>query len=200
MNGDCQAIVGEEKCIRSARSNRSKYCNPHYRQNLAGKPFTHPVKRRPKGSTSERDSTGNKQCGRCDRWLPEDAFRPGQKTSDGLHGFCRDCERAWGRNAYHAAGGYRPEMGIFRKFKLREVTYQEMFSSQNGCCAACGESVAERLNVDHDHSCCNGSTTCGKCTRGLLCRKCNLALGLLEDNLDKVAGLFNYLRGWQNGQ
>lgn len=199
MSDTCEVVIGSEQCSREVRSSRSPYCAPHYRQKLAGKPFTIPKIRRPRGSTSLRDEQGNKQCGRCLDWMPESDFRGGQRTSDGLHGFCRNCERTWSMQAYYKSGGYTPEMGIFRKFKLRESQYQELLEGQGHACAACQESVEERLHVDHDHSCCSGSTTCGECTRGLLCRKCNLALGLLDDNLDRVMSLFNYLKGWKNG-
>lgn len=195
----CSAVIESVQCDRDTYNSRSLYCAPHYRQRLAGKPFARPVVRRPKGSTSMRDSSGNKQCGRCLDWLPEGDFRSGQKTSDGLHGFCKGCERAWSAAAYHKSGGYKPEMGIFRKFKMRESDYQALLESQGYGCASCGVISDERLSVDHDHSCCSGYTTCGNCTRGLLCRKCNLALGLLDDDPVKLSALFNYLKGWQHG-
>lgn len=33
--------------------------------------------------------------------------------------------------------------------------------------------------VDHDHTCCPGERSCGKCVRGWLCRSCNVAEGNL---------------------
>jgi hypothetical protein len=34
--------------------------------------------------------------------------------------------------------------------------------------------------VDHDHSCCQGRRSCGKCVRGALCNRHNLYLGFIE--------------------
>jgi len=45
-------------------------------------------------------------------------------------------------------------------------------------CAVCR--MTENLSVDHDHSCCPGEHSCGKCIRGFLCRTCNFAEGLLK--------------------
>ena len=61
--------------------------------------------------------------------------------------------------------------------------YDEMLVSQDGGCAICGKAPDEsrRLSVDHDHSCCPGAKTCGKCIRGLLCITCNVWLGYYEN-------------------
>lgn len=45
-------------------------------------------------------------------------------------------------------------------------------------CVMCGET--EVLSIDHDHSCCPRTGSCGKCNRGVLCRACNLKAGWLE--------------------
>lgn len=54
-------------------------------------------------------------------------------------------------------------------------------------CHLCGQrfyfgrgSADAVFHIDHDHSCCNGGTSCGKCIRGLLCRSCNMSLGHVE--------------------
>lgn len=46
-------------------------------------------------------------------------------------------------------------------------------------CAVCSLNDRRCLCVDHDHRCCPGDRSCGKCVRGLLCRTCNRIEGLL---------------------
>lgn len=50
---------------------------------------------------------------------------------------------------------------------------------------------------DHDHNCCSGLKSCGRCRRGLLCHKCNRALGNVNDSPEKLEGLADYLRHHQ---
>jgi hypothetical protein len=73
--------------------------------------------------------------------------------------------------------------------------YDKMVKHQNGGCAICHTPTSEgqSLHVDHDHSCCSGEKSCGKCIRGLLCQKCNHALGLLGDNILKLEKAIDYL-------
>lgn len=47
-----------------------------------------------------------------------------------------------------------------------------------------------QVDHDHSHSCRQG---CGKCVRGLLHPKCNLALGLVNDNAATLVKLAEYL-------
>ena len=44
----------------------------------------------------------------------------------------------------------------------------------------------QRIVVDHDHGCCPGPSSCGKCVRGLAHEGCNRRLGPLEALLDLV--------------
>ena len=61
-----------------------------------------------------------------------------------------------------------------------------MFVDQQGCCAICTRPfVGQRPAVDHCH-------TTNK-VRGLLCQKCNTAIGLLEDNITSLENAIKYL-------
>ena len=53
--------------------------------------------------------------------------------------------------------------------------------------------------VDHDHSCCPGNKSCGKCLGGLLCQKCNVALGYLGDDPKRVMAAARYLARSRTG-
>ena len=78
-----------------------------------------------------------------------------------------------------------------RKYNLAPGQYQQMLESQHGVCALCGnpEKQANKLtgdliplSVDHDHTCCPGQRSCGKCVRELACRNCNVMLGMSGDD------------------
>lgn len=82
-----------------------------------------------------------------------------------------------------------------RKAKLKKYygisldEYDKMLANQNGVCAVCSKEHTRRpLNVDHCHS-------TGK-IRGLLCDKCNMALGLLEDSKEIIQNLERYLNAY----
>lgn len=74
------------------------------------------------------------------------------------------------------------------KYNLSDKQLQEL----PGECEACGKTSG--LCVDHDHSCCPGATSCGKCVRGVLCRECNLALGYAHDDQGILESLIRYVR------
>jgi hypothetical protein len=73
-----------------------------------------------------------------------------------------------------------------RKYGITLQEYDLLFTSQNGVCAICGnEQTNKRLSVDHNHE--TGEV------RGLLCSKCNHAIGLFKDNIKYMANAIAYL-------
>lgn len=87
-----------------------------------------------------------------------------------------------------------------KNYNMTPEERKERLDSQSNECAACGTAFAEmdpkHIHADHDHACCSGITSCGKCVRGFLCQGCNNALGALKDDPDRVLGLYDYLLGW----
>lgn len=73
------------------------------------------------------------------------------------------------------------------RYGLTDVQFSERLEAQAYRCAVCPQELASSYNtcVDHDHT--TGAI------RGLLCRKCNLALGHLDDDLARVLALAEYL-------
>ncbi len=85
------------------------------------------------------------------------------------------------------------------KYGITVERYDEMLAAQHGVCAICGKppsgkgTSGQSLHVDHDHSCCPGTKSCGECVRGLLCSNCNMAVGLLKDDPTILTAALRYV-------
>ena len=92
-----------------------------------------------------------------------------------------------GRQRYAERREHYHDLGLKYKFGLTVGEYTRMLERQNGVCAICEQPPGrKRLAVDHDRKCCPDVRSCGKCIRGLLCDRCNRAIGLLGDNADAM--------------
>lgn len=81
-----------------------------------------------------------------------------------------------------------------KKYGLSLDSFILLLEEQKGLCAVCQKPFeGKRASIDHDHSCCDGPWSCGKCIRGLIHNNCNAALGLLKDDPDRVFGAYQYL-------
>lgn len=84
--------------------------------------------------------------------------------------------------------------GLPKKYNLPYAKYAEMLLAQGGKCACCKQSFiyegkkANRPCVDHNH------TTSE--VRELLCGRCNLAAGNVNDSSDLATKLATYLKKW----
>lgn len=57
---------------------------------------------------------------------------------------------------------------------ISRVVRDWMYESQNRACAGCLTPTENtNLQIDHDHNCCPGLHSCGRCVRGLVCQGCN---------------------------
>lgn len=81
------------------------------------------------------------------------------------------------------------------KYGITLEIYQKMLESQDFSCAICKTKLEDRkdIRIDHDHNCCKGEFSCGKCIRGLLCNSCNCGLGYFKDNKILLKNAISYL-------
>lgn len=165
-------------CERPAFANR--LCNAHGLQQRAGRELTAIA---PRHSALIRDEHGRKRCYSCKEWQEEHEFYLSRRERDGLTGQCKSCQSADSRR------------GTLLKYGLNEDQYAALLDAQGGVCAVCRQVCARgtELSVDHDHTCCPGTRSCGKCVRGLLCRACNAGIGLLRDDPALVQSAATYL-------
>lgn len=87
---------------------------------------------------------------------------------------------------------------VLRRFGLTAEEYARLFAYQGSRCAICRRATGatKRLAVDHDHTCCPGPTSCGRCVRGLLCGPCNGMLAHARDDAELFRRAMRYLAEW----
>ena len=81
------------------------------------------------------------------------------------------------------------EWMLLKLYGLSIENFEQLFEQQKGKCAICGRQFNERTlrpHVDHCHK--------TKQVRGLLCRKCNPALGSFNDDPRLLRAALRYLR------
>lgn len=103
-----------------------------------------------------------KKCTRCGRVLPESDFAP--RTPH-----CKICRRDYDWQY---------------KYGLSPDQYYEMWKEQGGKCKICGKELPDGQYLAVDHCKETGEV------RGLLCKECNVALGLFKEQkkvLEKAA-------------
>jgi len=88
------------------------------------------------------------------------------------------------------------------EYNISPEEYERKKAEQHNKCAICRQET-DLLVVDHNHKCCPPRKsrakykTCGKCNRGLLCRSCNTAIGLLRESEQILSNAIEYLKGYQ---
>ena len=141
-----------------------------------------------------------KTCVKCGEEKDLELFAKGKNYKDGRRGTCKKCHTAYVKNYYNSNPDKKAEKNRMNTFykpnyiahHLTEEQYSKMFNLYNGKCHSCKDRGA--TNIDHDHNCCSGQRSCGKCVRGILCSQCNTALGLLQDNKQKIKNLLQYIK------
>jgi hypothetical protein len=151
-----------------------------------------------------------KACSRCKKFK----FARGFYTADGsLSSRCRECisevakakalkdpetARAISARSRERTKRNRFESHIMRRYGMGFEDWARLYEFQNGLCPGCGDRLVietrrygNSTHIDHDHA-------DPKKVRGLLCQRCNIALGAARDNPATLLSLAVYLEANDN--
>lgn len=104
-----------------------------------------------------------KECRVCKEEKPLTEFSRQKGNRGGFDHCCKPCKATYKRDRQHKW-----------VYKLSSEQYENLKAEQDNRCILCGADPTEGLHIDHDHD--------TKQVRGLLCRQCNLGLGMFKDN------------------
>lgn len=93
------------------------------------------------------------------------------------------------------------ELRLKGMYGITLAQYNTLLEQQGGVCAICKATnpSGRDLCVDHDHRCCPGARSCGKCVRSLLCSRCNIGIGQFLDDPMVMRVAAAYIERWLNG-
>lgn len=113
-------------------------------------------------------------------------------TRYGHNHYCDEC-----RNAFPSE--IRSDLAYRGKYGMSLLDIRSIWYEQEGKCRVCSAPLdfpgpnAKKLHVDHDHECCPVQSGCKYCVRGLLCAKCNIAIGNLDDSIPLLISAIKHL-------
>jgi hypothetical protein len=151
----------------------------------------------PKGIICAKDFITKKWCSSCTEYKDKSEFNKNKQKNDGLSYTCRECKKVECKDWYSKnkvyQSKYMREKSLKRLYNITLDGFDELRIKHNNKCAICGTEPGKPragkqkkfLEVDHDHK--TGAI------RGLLCSKCNTAIGLLEDEVDLLKKAIKYL-------
>lgn len=108
-------------------------------------------------------------CTKCGERKATSEFPKQRSSKSGFNSWCKVCKNTYARDTAR-------DYWLQKTYGITEAQYDQMLAEQRGVCAICEKActTGQRLSVDHDHD-------TGK-VRGLLCRRCNSAIGHMNDD------------------
>jgi len=137
----------------------------------------------------------SKACNKCSIVKPIDDYhvkKIGKKGQKLYQGICKKCLNAYNLKKYHNENEEQRERRkllnsyshMKRKYGLTPDDFSAMILKQNNQCKIC-DCEMDDPQIDHNHS-------TGK-IRGLLCKPCNMSLGLLKEDTNSLRNMISYI-------
>ncbi len=117
----------------------------------------------------------NRYCKICNELKPLTEFYK-SNTKSGRRATCKPCYLKKEFN------------GFYRGKNITRIEYENILIQQNNKCKICNDTlIDDRLSfIDHNHD--------TNEVRGILCPKCNTALGLIRENITILKNMIKYLK------
>lgn len=137
-----------------------------------------------------------KRCSSCKIKKPLGEFYRSKNETYGRHGRCTSCVKV--RYLSDSAKEVKKSYNRARSRKygtgFTEEEFEQKLEKQGGLCAICGASKpsSKSLHADHCHE--------TKTKRGVLCQKCNMAIGLFRDNTELMERAIMYLNQYKTNE
>lgn len=128
------------------------------------------------GGTGSVIKNEKRKCSNCKEYKTLENYF--ELKAGGFHSACLVCSKKLSKD-YHK-NTYR-----FNKYNIDKSYYDNLVEKQENKCKIC-LNVTIKFHIDHCHK--NGHV------RGLLCSKCNKALGLVNDNINILENAIKYLK------
>ena len=150
----------------------------------------------------KRMNETSKICSICKIDKPLEEYHRESKGVLGRQSRCKECHKIRQRD-YTSRKPEKIWVFNLRRMGLTIADYELMDRQQQSLCAICFRpetkvdnrtGKVKRLSIDHDHSCCGGKKSCKGCIRGLLCASCNHAIGLLDEDYERILALAQYVK------
>jgi len=132
------------------------------------------------------------RCSKCGEDKPLSEYHKNKTNANGHHATCKLCHIAVESARYEHNKGRMRDRARERTFGLDPGQYDKMLAEQGGVCAICGQAetstykgMVRALAVDHSHE--TGDN------RLLLCAACNMGIGCLGDDPDRLLAAAAYL-------
>jgi len=138
------------------------------------------------------------KCKSCEIEKPVIDFGKDNSKSDGISIYCKICVRLKSKEyksknrkkvlakkkIYNDNNGY--VIRLKARYNLTIDDYKKMVIKQNNRCYICGNLDTRKLCVDHNHI--TGEV------RALLCYRCNISLGLINESVETLQSMVEYIK------
>lgn len=133
---------------------------------------------------------GKKTCKHCGQLKLLTEFYKSKKDRTGRVSYCRDCYKS----LYRVHDGHTDARRLKQRYGITREELTRLKDEQSNLCKLCkvelvdvvGSRSRNMPNVDHNHK-------TGK-VRGILCFRCNAAIGLLDEDIDRLTLAIEYIK------